>query len=75
MWAPEIRQSGNKSPIILVGNKLDLRKGGSGEVTQQEGTKMAEEIGAAAYMECSAKTLQGLGELFDRVTEAAVNGK
>lgn len=74
-WAPEIRGSGNTSPIILVGNKSDLRGTGVDVIASEEGKKVASEIGAVAYLECSAKTLIGLGELFDRVVEAAVTGK
>jgi Ras-related C3 botulinum toxin substrate 1 len=73
-WVPEIRQSGNKLPIVLVGNKIDLRDSGADAITTEEGNKMSSDVGAVAYLECSAKTLQGLGEVFERVVEAAVKG-
>lgn len=53
-------------PIILVGNKKDLRNDPSvvrdlGKMKQEpvrpeQGRAVAEQIGAFAYLECSAKT-------------------
>ena len=53
-------------PIILVGNKRDLRndqqtlrelaKMKQEPVKPEQGRAMAEQIGAYAYLECSAKT-------------------
>lgn len=38
----------------------------------QEGRHMAEKIGADAYIECSAKTKEGVRELFEIATRAAI---
>jgi Ras family protein A len=53
-------------PIILIGNKRDLRndpktlhelsKAKQVPVKPEQGRAMAEQIGAYAYLECSAKT-------------------
>ncbi|KAK7102576.1 ras-like GTP-binding protein rhoA [Littorina saxatilis] len=65
-------------PIILVGNKKDLRNDPAtlrkleqmreSPVSCEEGRAMAEKIGAAAYLECSARTNDGVRE----VLEAAI---
>ena len=55
-----------KAPIILVGTKTDLRKDQSAEcVVAEEGQKLAKQIKALRYMECSALTRVGLKEVFD----------
>ena len=57
-----------KTPIVLVGNKVDLRLSPpvDTDVSADEGRRTADDIGAAAYCECSAKTGAGVGEMFDR---------
>lgn len=62
-------------PIILVGLKTDLRNDqhslsmlsaqGLRPVSHEQGQAVAKEIGAAKYVECSAKTRQGVQEVFD----------
>jgi GTPase SAR1 family protein len=53
-------------PILLIGNKKDIRsdetavnemrKLNQHPVKYEDGQKMAEQVGAYAYLECSAKT-------------------
>lgn len=61
-WLPELTQFCPGVPIVLVGGKKDLM--GSGEVTTREGREMAENIGAVEYVEASAKTGEGVEEVF-----------
>ena len=80
-WTPEIKHFCPKVPIILVGNKNDLRDDDStirelGKMQQEpvkleEGRSMAEKIDAFAYLECSAKRNTGVREVFDTATRAA----
>ena len=84
-WAPEVRHFCPNVPIILVGNKKDLR---NDETTKHElmkmkqepvrpelGRLMMEKIGAYAYLECSAKTKEGVREVFEQATRAALQSK
>jgi small GTP-binding protein len=54
--------------LLVVGNKTDLER----EVTSPEGEAFAEKVGAV-YVECSAKTRQGISELFVLVAEKALS--
>ncbi|CAO1623170.1 unnamed protein product [Sympodiomycopsis kandeliae] len=74
-WYPEINHFCEGVPIILVGLKTDLRNDehslsmlsaqGLRPVSAEQGAAVAKEIGAAKYVECSAKTRQGVQEVFD----------
>jgi small GTP-binding protein len=61
-WVKEVDQHCPGTPKILVATKIDLR--GASSVPSTDGKKMAEEIGASAYLECSAKTREGLEDVF-----------
>lgn len=81
-WNPEVRHFCPNVPIILVGNKKDLRNDPAtrqelermkqSPVRTEEGRAMAERIGAAAYVECSAKTKDGVREVFETATREAL---
>merc|ERR1711937_105948 len=63
-WVPEVKHFCPNVPIVLVGNKKDLRnnpntikelgKSKQTPVKQEEGKMMSERIGALHYIECSA---------------------
>lgn len=63
-------------PILLVGNKVDLRDGARTKekllVTWKQGYLMAQKIGAYAYLECSAKMRQGVTRVFEIAARAAL---
>jgi Ras family protein A len=71
---PEVREFCSRCPVILVACKTDLRtdprvitklgKQGEKPVTSEVGKRIATEIKADAYMECSAKTREGVQDLF-----------
>lgn len=44
-------------------------------VKPQEGRAMAEKISAYAYLECSAKSKEGVREVFETATRAALQAK
>ncbi|CAL8128682.1 unnamed protein product [Orchesella dallaii] len=81
-WSPEVKHYCPNVPIILVGNKKDLRtdpetiaqlaKSKQEPVKFDAGFAMAGKIGAYAYLECSAKTKEGVQEVFETATRAAL---
>lgn len=81
-WTPEVRHFCPNVPIILVGNKKDLRsdentkrellKMNQAPLKNDEGKRMAENISAVTYLECSAKTKEGVREVFEQATRAAL---
>ncbi|KAA0187774.1 Ras GTP-binding protein Rho1 [Fasciolopsis buskii] len=81
-WTPEVKHFCQNVPIILVGNKKDLRNDEATKnelkrmkmepVKPDEGKAMADKIGALAYLECSAKTKEGVREVFEFATRAAL---
>jgi Ras-related C3 botulinum toxin substrate 1 len=83
-WYPEIRQNcPMHSPmLVLVGTKQDLRDDKNAlvlsrcePVTKAEGESVARQIGAFAYVECSALTQKGVKVAFEQVLQAALTGK
>ncbi|EMP26551.1 Ubiquitin-like modifier-activating enzyme 1 [Chelonia mydas] len=84
-WTPEVKHFCPNVPIILVGNKKDLRndehtrrelaKMKQEPVKPEEGRDMANRISAFGYLECSAKTKDGVREVFEMATRAALQAK
>lgn len=84
-WTPEVKHFCPNVPIILVGNKKDLRndqatihelnKMKQEPVKAGEGQSMAEKINAFGYLECSAKSKDGVREVFETATRAALQVK
>lgn len=65
VWFPELRHHCPKTPIILVGTQIDLRDNYSTNISVQQGERMAKEMKAVKYVECSALTQKGLKNVFD----------
>ncbi|KAG9017178.1 Rho GTPase [Tulasnella sp. 427] len=73
-WYPEVSHFCPTTPIILVGTKTDLRDDehtrrmlsaqGQTPITPEQGAAVAREIGAR-YMECSAKSGNGVAGVFN----------
>lgn len=83
-WIPEIMHHSPKDIlIVLIGTKTDLRDDlhvldelnakGQKPVSEQQGHKLAKDVGAIQYVECSAATQQGVQELFDYAIKAVLN--
>ncbi|RMD44738.1 hypothetical protein DV735_g433, partial [Chaetothyriales sp. CBS 134920] len=81
-WISEVLHFCQGLPIILVGCKNDLRhdprtieelaKTSQKPVTPEQGEEVRKKIGAYKYLECSAKTNQGVREVFESATRAAL---
>ena len=84
-WVPEVNDFCPNAPIVLVGIKKDTRNDPTEikrlhemklePVTSQEGQAMAKEIQAFAYIECSAKSKEGVKEVFETAARAALQVK
>lgn len=65
-WVPEITHHCQKTPFLLVGTQIDLRDDGTTvekltknkqkPITSEQGEKLAKELKAVKYVECSALT-------------------
>ncbi|KAL8542627.1 hypothetical protein ACS0TY_003490 [Phlomoides rotata] len=72
-WVPELHHYAPSVPIVLVGTKLDLREDkqfkkdylGACTISTEQGEELRKQIGAVAYVECSAKTQQNVKAVFD----------
>ncbi|XP_050504085.1 ras-related C3 botulinum toxin substrate 1-like [Diabrotica virgifera virgifera] len=80
VWVPEIRKLCPNTPIVIVGLKKDLRDNpDTVKLLKQKnlkpipfsyGVKMAQQLGAAKYIECSALKQEGVKEVFEEVIRA-----
>jgi len=72
-------------PLLLICTKTDLRNDpttqslmaaqGTTPITPLEGEKVAKEIGAKRYLECSAKDGRGVREVFDAAVRESMKGR
>ncbi|KAH0833870.1 ras family-domain-containing protein [Lanmaoa asiatica] len=77
-WIEEVRSiCGPTIPILLVGCKADLRPGPNAPdignyVSRAQAERVAAEIGARAYKECSALKIEGVDDVFEAATRASM---
>jgi Ras-related C3 botulinum toxin substrate 1 len=79
-WYPEVSHHCPEAKLILVGTKIDLRDDketlenlkGEKLPTPEMGQKLAEQIGAVCYLECSALTQEGLKRVFEEAIRAVI---
>ncbi|OMJ15528.1 GTP-binding protein rhoA [Smittium culicis] len=84
-WISEVMHFCAGLPIILVGCKKDLRRDprvieelartGLQPVTSEQANSVSNKIGAIKYLECSAKENDGIREVFEAATRAALQIK
>lgn len=75
---PEVQHHCPGVPCLIVGTQVDLRDDpGVNEklirqkqrpITAEQGDRLARELGAVKYVECSALTQKGLKNVFDEVS-------
>jgi len=78
----EVRERCPDVPVILVGLKKDLREDplaieemrrrSMRFVSPREGAEMAQICGARKYLECSSLTGEGVDDVFEAATRAAL---
>ncbi|KAI4275904.1 MAG: hypothetical protein LQ337_002869 [Flavoplaca oasis] len=81
-WVEEANERCPGVPILLVGLKKDLREDPLAQTemrkksmhftTDNEGATAAREIGARKYLECSSLTGEGVDDVFEAATRAAL---
>jgi len=81
-WVPEITHHCPKTPFLLVGTQVDLRDDGAiveklaktkqKPISSENGDKLARELRAVKFVECSALTQKGLKNVFDEAILAAL---
>ena len=82
-WVPEVQHFCPNVPFLLIATKKDLRNDPATKanlardkldiVRNEQGRTMSEKVGAYSYLECSAKTREGVREVFDAATRAALS--
>jgi len=81
-WHPEVSHFAAGAPYLLVGLKRDLRTDlptlheldqlGQAPVTEKEGQTVSKLIHAVKYVECSARTREGVDAVFQTATRAVL---
>ena len=84
-WVPEVKHFCPNVPFLLIATKIDLRSDPQTRqqfardketvIRPEEGKAMADKVQAWAYLECSAKTREGVRAVFDNATLAALQKK
>jgi Ras-related C3 botulinum toxin substrate 1 len=84
-WYLEIQHYAPGVPFVLVGTKKDLRDDpetlkelkaqGQAPIDMKAAKKLAQDIGARTYVECSAVTQQNVKEIFDEAIRAVLYKK
>ncbi|KCV71741.1 cell division control protein 42 [Fonticula alba] len=82
-WFPEVSHHCPQVPCIIVGTQMDLRdapeaierlaKSKQKPITPDMGDRLAKELNAVKYVECSALKQKGLKDVFDEAILAALN--
>jgi small GTP-binding protein len=82
-WAPEVKHYCHNVPILLIANKRDLRDDPTVHeriksqnkkiITTEDALLCAKRIGAKNYLECSAKTREGVREVFEYAAKIALD--
>ncbi|KAG4101502.1 rho family small GTP binding protein cdc42 [Neocallimastix lanati (nom. inval.)] len=81
-WFPEIRHHCPGVPCLLVGTQIDrlteestlsqLAKNNEKPISEEQGQRLAKEMKAVKYVQCSARTQEGLKNVFDEAIIAAL---
>ncbi|MFX0044015.1 MAG: Rab family GTPase [Candidatus Hodarchaeota archaeon] len=71
-WVQLLRKSAGNIPIMLVGNKVDLK---SREITTEEAIKTNDKFDLSGFYEISAKTGANVEEMFRKVVKLTLSNR
>mmetsp|Transcript_1086 Transcript_1086/g.3909 ORF Transcript_1086/g.3909 Transcript_1086/m.3909 type:complete len:256 (+) Transcript_1086:168-935(+) len=82
-WMIELKKHCPNTPLVLCGTKIDLRDDpetianleatGQKMITKKAGTKKAKECKARAYLECSAKDVDSVTQVFQQAVKVVMD--
>lgn len=74
-WEREVRYYSENVEIVLVATKTDLRSEQTDCLGREDGERLAKQINAIAFFECSAKESVGIKEIFNYIATHIYNKK
>ena len=85
-WIPELNHYSPGTPVVLVGLKKDLRKNksivstlmethmqGCRPISTRDAEKLSQDIGACAYIECSARSGKNVSKVFYEASKVCLS--
>ncbi|XP_068561545.1 rho-related GTP-binding protein RhoH [Cebidichthys violaceus] len=75
-WIAEVRENLPKVPVLVVATQTDLREVGAHRgscISAAEGRRLAHEVHAKGYLECSSLGNRGVQQVFEYAVRTAVN--
>jgi len=82
-WLEELRKAAPDTPFILIGTKIDLRNDeetikklqekGKEPISEKMGKKRAKEIKARLYLECSARDVPSVNDVFRQAIKVVMD--
>ncbi|KAM9313750.1 rho-related GTP-binding protein RhoH [Pholidichthys leucotaenia] len=74
-WIAEVRQHLPKVPVLVVATQTDLREMGGHRaicISPAEGRRVAHEVNAKGYLECSSLSNRGVQQVFEHAVRTVV---
>ncbi|KAK9540175.1 hypothetical protein VZT92_002644 [Zoarces viviparus] len=75
-WIAEVRENLPKVPVLVVATQTDLRETGAHRgscISAAEGRRLAHEVRAKGYLECSSLGNRGVQQVFEYAVRTALN--
>ncbi|XP_071779302.1 rho-related GTP-binding protein RhoH [Centroberyx gerrardi] len=75
-WIAEVRENLPRVPVLVVATQTDLRETGPHRascISAAEGKRVAHEVHAKGYMECSSLSNRGVQQVFEYAVRTAVH--
>ncbi|XP_071397070.1 rho-related GTP-binding protein RhoH [Centroberyx affinis] len=75
-WIAEVRENLPRVPVLVVATQTDLRETGAHRascISAAEGKRVAHEVQAKGYMECSSLSNRGVQQVFEHAVRTAVH--